>query len=102
MGNQEELQNGTKKYLKLEAGETECGKCDGYGLIEEKRFRSPLTDGLSKFIEGACYIQKVQCPTCKGEGKLDWVENVVGKKPRSPYGSTFKYDKKTGRVVRVD
>jgi len=28
-----------------------------------------------------------ECPKCHGEGKLDWVENVVGKDPRpkNPY-----------------
>jgi len=71
---------------RLEIGEVFCDHCDGSGLVKEKQFRSPLTDGLCKFIEEDCYIVDKQCPTCKGEGKLDWVENVVGKhdsdKPR--------------------
>lgn len=51
--------------LDLKPGEVICDKCDGSGIIQ-------TTD--KKF-----FIHKRQCDQCKGDGKLDWIENVVGK-----------------------
>lgn len=75
MVNQEELQNDIEKS---DPSEVECQDCKGCG-----------------------FIASTICNTCHGDGKLDWVENVVGKHPKS-YGSIFKYDRKTGKVIRVD
>lgn len=52
--------------MKLEKGEIVCDECDGVGLI------SPDVHTIS-------YIYKIDCPKCKGSGKLDWIENLVGK-----------------------
>jgi hypothetical protein len=52
----------TEKDLK--EGEVICNKCDGEGVILH-------------------YIPEVMdytCPKCQGCGKLDWIENVVGKR----------------------
>ncbi len=49
---------------KLKDHEMICSKCDGQGYDEAL----------------------IKCPKCLGDGKLDWVENVVGKnsKPENP------------------
>jgi len=72
------------KLLKpdLEMGEVFCDCCDGIGIVKDKK-------GPGSY----------HCSKCRGAGKLDWVENVVGK---GSYGSVYKYDRKAKRVKRVD
>lgn len=41
-----------------------CSKCNGIGFINK-----PQRPG-----------QVCRCPKCQGNGKLDWIENIVGKK----------------------
>ena len=43
--------------IKLKKGEVSCNKCNGTGN----------------------YNTQLVCPKCYGTGKLDWIENVVGK-----------------------
>ena len=31
---------------------------------------------------GSGFIEKRMCSKCHGDGKLDWIENVIGKKGR--------------------
>lgn len=52
----------------LKEREIICPKCNGIGSI-------------NKIPSNNFHVFKVRCPKCLGEGKLDWVENVVGKKP---------------------
>jgi len=55
----------------LEEGEVICNKCSGKRRIETdkpKWWRLRLSE-----IESLC-------PKCWGDGKLDWIENAVGKK----------------------
>lgn len=47
--------------LKLEEWEMVCNKCEGCG---------------------GTWIHTV-CTKCQGKGKVDWVENIVGRKPES-------------------
>lgn len=49
------------KQIKLNPGEVLCDKCNGKGRIT-----------YSKHFSETCY-------KCKGVGKLDWIENIVGK-----------------------
>lgn len=51
-------------YITLEDGEEFCPKCKGSGQVH-------VRTGLGI---------RLQCHVCSGEGKLDWVEKVVGKK----------------------
>lgn len=44
-----------------------CEKCEGTGCY--RSITSDVTD--PRFL---------RCPQCQGEGKLDWIENIVGKK----------------------
>lgn len=59
--------------MKLEKGEVVCSNCNGTGNHQDNN--------------------KFTCQTCYGSGKLDWLENVVGKKIKiySPY-ITFSYN----------
>jgi DnaJ-class molecular chaperone len=50
--------------MKLEEWEVECNGCKGLGCLgysENKKY-------------------KLVCAKCNGEGKLDFIENIVGKK----------------------
>lgn len=55
-----------KAYFELKEGEYECSECNGTGKA------------------GIPYL----CPRCQGAGKLDWIENIVGKPPKDDYGSS--------------
>ncbi len=48
--------------MKLELGEIKCDKCKG-------------KKNINRGVYGI-----VPCSKCKGVGKLDWIENIVGKK----------------------
>lgn len=64
--------NNMKKYKRLKKGEIKCDKCEGCGSII--KINTTMID--YKHID---YEMMKECPKCRGEGKLDWVENVVGK-----------------------
>ena len=49
--------------MKLEEWEVVCYRCNGK--------TSTLLDKYGK---------RITCPKCYGEGKLDWIENVIGKR----------------------
>jgi DnaJ-class molecular chaperone len=53
----------------MEEGYTECDKCEGSGY-QKSNYKSNNECGYSKL-----------CTKCRGDGKLDWVEAVVGKRP---------------------
>jgi hypothetical protein len=61
--------------MKLKPGEVICPQCEG--------FRYKKYHELTSYERARQWLQK--CPKCKGAGKLDWVEAVVGKK-----GTTMK------------
>ena len=62
----------------LQEGEVICNRCNGRRVIR--------TDKPSSWRVLFKEVEEV-CPKCWGEGKLDWVENVVGK-PRPFRGSS--------------
>jgi len=53
--------------LEIKDGEVICDRCDGEGKIE--------TIKPDDYIA----VYYIQCPKCRGIGKLDWIENIVGK-----------------------
>lgn len=57
------------KKAKLEEWEFNCEECNGTGY--ESALPSPKSPHF-KYM--------VKCKCCHGEGKLDWIENIVGKK----------------------
>jgi len=59
--------------LVLNEGEMVCNKCDGYG--------SPSTIKTKGFFKKQIRVfQDAHCSKCWGSGKVDWIENIVGKK----------------------
>ncbi len=50
-----------------------CEKCEGHGYSAET-----LITTLKNKLKVA-----VQCDRCRGQGSLDWIENVVGKPEKS-------------------
>lgn len=48
--------------FKLEEWEMVCDKCEG---------------------RGTSWIYTTPCSKCQGKGKVDWIENIVGKKPET-------------------
>lgn len=59
--------------IELKDGEVVCPKCNGNTLNND-----PYYDSKD--------YETWYCDKCNGTGKLDWVENIVGKKP-DPYES---------------
>lgn len=55
--------------MKLNPGEVKCNECNGSGEIV-------IDEDLS------CYTFYI-CSKCNGDGKLDWLENIVGKKVKN-------------------
>jgi len=51
--------------MKLNKGEVICDKCNGVGLIDNSAHTVRC------------------CIKCYGSGKLDWAENITGKKDKS-------------------
>jgi len=58
--------------MKLKKGEVKCDKCDGSGVLIKTK--NTMVD-----LKHISYDMTYECPKCKGDGKLDWVEAVVGK-----------------------
>jgi hypothetical protein len=65
----------SNRKVNEDLGEIVCDKCNGEGAI------------LHHKIEVMDYV----CPKCQGRGKVDWVENVVGVKPKDSMFSFSKF-----------
>jgi len=60
-----------KDKIKLKEGEVICDKCNGTG----GEYQDPnVGPKMSNYF--------IKCDKCYGSGKLDWIENIVGKKDR--------------------
>ncbi len=59
---------------KLKEGEVYCPKCNGHGEILPTSKLCPT----SKLLH--YYIPATNCDHCSATGKLDWIENIAGKK----------------------
>lgn len=57
-----------KRYIELKEGERFCFKCDGKGCAPKKK------EGLRTVM--------LKCNECLGDGKIDWIEEVIGKKTK--------------------
>ena len=60
----------------LKEGEIICSKCEGVGYTDKIKSNNAI-------------IFKNKCSKCLGTGKLDWIENVVGKKPMYNDGTSM-------------
>lgn len=62
----------TKTHLTLNEGEEFCKTCRGEGMVILKRNYLPKP------------VSALVCKDCLGDGKIDWVEKVIGKKSHLP------------------
>lgn len=69
-------------FSELNPGEVLCSACDGKGYYIQKN----LPDKIYYFKE-----LNIECPTCYGAGKLDWIEVVVGKR-KPNLGVVFDFE----------
>jgi len=58
--------------MELEPGEVKCDQCKGTGHPNNNEI-----DYDQKYV-----TYPWVCDKCNGAGKLDWIENIVGKQPR--------------------
>jgi len=64
-----------KKDIELEEGELICSDCNGWGVVHRE-------EGVGEWPYDKPYYRNKwikNCEKCKETGKVDWVENVVGK-----------------------
>jgi len=71
--------------MKLEEGEGICDQCIGTGY--------ELNIPIERYNAGY-YNKHYKCSKCQGEGKLDWVENIVGKKPKIKFDIRMNFGMK--------
>ena len=73
----------------LNEGEIFCDKCNGTGYKKDAILSNLNFD--------------IYCNKCLGEGKLDWIENIVGKKSNSNtvFVSPGVYTKEVDLTMRV-
>lgn len=60
--------------MELEEGEVVCNECNGKGVTLEWIELN--------YLAGYKSPKEKECDKCLGAGKLDWIENVVGKRPQ--------------------
>lgn len=67
-----------RKFITLNEGEHFCPKCDGKGVISKNH-------NMTFFGERGAL--NLVCSKCLGDGKIDWVEEVVGKRSKYATGA---------------
>ena len=72
--------------MKLKPDEIKCDLCDGEGE------RNVIT----KIADNGQFIELKTCKKCGGEGKLDWIEMVVGKHDVKVYTRSIIFNSKPG------
>ena len=60
-----------------------CEKCNGFGTIEVGIMDVVMKTIEGKEIETTSLKRRTSCTFCNGTGKLNWVENIFGKKQKS-------------------
>jgi len=76
--------------IELKDGEIICSKCEGIPI-----FCKTSNQYVDKHYCDICTIDNYtkctgsrKCQKCNGEGKLDWIENIVGKKDHASRNTT--------------
>jgi DnaJ-class molecular chaperone len=59
-----------KRIISLNEGERFCPNCDGSGTIRAKWHNNNYGNSTLLLV----------CSNCLGQGKLDWIEEAVGKR----------------------
>lgn len=60
-----------------------CNHCHGKGVLD-KRVELKTVD------DGTVWMTTKMCLKCHGEGELDWIENITGKKITDPMDLQLK------------
>ena len=74
--------------MKLKEGEVLCDECNGSG-------NKAKWDQIPDY---KCYLE---CDKCLGKGKLDWIENVVGVKPKVKLNFRMNYGMKVNPTISL-
>jgi len=86
-----------EKIIKLEDGEIICSQCHGTGKPNNNKIN---------YKDPFLRVPK-DCDKCYGSGKLDWIENIVGKEKPISYDYRMFYNyyrdfhNKTNSAFRV-
>ncbi len=74
MGKKKRLKNRNRRFynLLLPNGDMLCKRCKGTGLTQHKWSCNMCDNGVE--------TTKVPCSNCKGNGKINWLDNATGKK----------------------
>lgn len=80
--------------LEITKGEVICDKCSGGGYDKNEYINMKQYGTIP-------HPQKV-CGKCKGEGKLDWVENLIGKKKTYEYEYEYEYKEIAIHYIRTN
>lgn len=69
-----------KSNIELGPGDVLCNECDGsgYTIVENENKTNAVFEQLN-----------IICPKCYGRGKLDWIENIVGRQKLPPLEINF-------------
>jgi hypothetical protein len=76
--------------VELNPGKIICDKCNGRGEIVE-----PFSESHNSYD-----CDFITCPKCKGNKKVDWIENVVGVK-ETKFEAYLRSVEKIGNQVKV-
>ena len=59
-----------------------CSSCGGAGIIKQKSknvsYKATTQSKMTQY--DITFEFTIICPKCRGEGKVDWVSNIVGSK----------------------
>jgi DnaJ-class molecular chaperone len=70
-----------------------CDRCEGDGIIFDRRKK--FYEQWESWYETHTSV----CPKCHGDGKLDWIENIVGKKESNKKSQTVHHGACLGCVT---
>ena len=74
--------------MKLKEGEVICDECMGSG-------------NQAKWDRIPDYRITLKCDKCHGEGKLDWIENITGKKEKIKFDYRINFGMKINPITSI-
>ena len=69
----------------------------------KNEYLCPICNGWGKVMNRDPHLRTIQvdCPWCLGDGKLDWIENIVGKREENIQGKSWRPRAITGIVREI-
>jgi len=79
-----------------------CRKKNSNITLLENEYLCPICFGWGKVMNSDPFLRAIQvdCPWCLGDGKLDWIENIVGKREENIKGKSWRPRAITGLVCK--